>query len=130
MRYGRVLTAFMMVGVLGFAAAGQVEAQEVQPEAHQQIEVTTEVLERFVEVYPEVMGIAQAAQTELATAESPEAAQRIQEQAQQQIAATLEEAEFSMAEYEAVVAVLNEDEELRAEFEAMLHARLGEGSDG
>jgi hypothetical protein len=29
-----------------------------------------------------------------------------------------------------VVAALNEDEELRAEFEAMLHARLGEGSDG
>jgi hypothetical protein len=35
-----------------------------------------------------------------------------------------------VAEYEAVVAVLNEDEELRAEFEAMLEARLGEGADG
>jgi hypothetical protein len=130
MRYGRVLTAFMMVAALGFAAAGQVEAQEVHPEAHQQVEVTTEVLERFVEVYPEVMGIAQAAQVELATAESPEAAQRIQAQAQQEIAATLEAAEFSVAEYEAVVAVLNEDEELRAEFEAMLEARMGEGTDG
>lgn len=126
MRYGRAMAAFAVVAALGFGATA-VEAQEVPASAPEQVEVTTEVLERFVAVYPAVMGIAQAAQSQLATAESPEAAQAIQAQAQQQIAATLDEAEFTVAEYEAVVTVLNEDEALRAEFEALLEAAHADG---
>lgn len=130
MRFGRMMAAFTMVAALGFGATAEAQAQEPQvPQVPQQeeIEVTTELLERFVTVYPAVMEIAQAAQTQLATAESPEDAQAIQAQAQEQIATTLDEADFTVAEYEAVVAVLNEDEELRNEFQSLLEAALEDG---
>lgn len=127
MRYGRFMAAFTVMAALGFGAAAETEAQQVPVPQEEQIEVTTELLERFVGVYPAVMGIAQSAQAQLATAESPEDAHAIQAEAQQQITATLDEADFTVAEYEAVVAVLNQDEELRNEFQALLEAAMEDG---
>src|SRR5690606_25576838 len=94
MRYGRTLAAITLVAGLGFAATPAVHAQEVPPAEQATVEVTPELLDRFVEVYPDVMAIAQTAQVELSTAETAEDAQAIQLEAQQEIAATLEEADF------------------------------------
>lgn len=129
MRYGRTLAAITLVAGLGFAATPAVHAQEVPPAEQATVEVTPELLDRFVEVYPDVMAIAQTAQVELSTAETAEDAQAIQLEAQQEIAATLEEADFTVEEYEAIVAALNEDEELRADFERRLEERMLEEQD-
>lgn len=130
MRYGRTTAIFAVLVGLGVATAPAAHAQEVPPPAAAEIEVTPELLERFVEVYPDVMGIAQNAQVELATAETAEEAQAIQLEAQQEIQAVLEEAEFTVEDYEAIVGQLNEDEELRTEFERLLEARMLEDRDG
>ncbi len=140
MRYGRLTGALMLVAGLGFVSAADVAAQEPVPQEpvpqevpqeptvheHEQIEVNSELLERFVEVYPAVMEIAQAAQVEMTTVETPEEAQAIQASAQERIAALLTEAEVTVEEYEAVVTRLNEDEELRLEFEQMLEEHQAE----
>lgn len=128
MRQIRNVAMFLLAAGVGLASATAVSAQEpVVPDA-EPIEVTPELLERFVEVYPAVMGAAQSAQAAMATVETPEEAQRIQSQAQQQITELLTEADLSVQEYEAVVARLNQDEELRAEFEQLLEAHLaGQG---
>jgi hypothetical protein len=124
MHHRRLVTAFVMAAAVGFAAAPGAEAQELPAPAQPAVEVTPELLERFVEVYPDIMVIAQSAQNELATAETEESAQAIQAEAREQIAATLEAAEFTVVEYEAIVARLNEDEALRAEFERLLREEL------
>jgi hypothetical protein len=124
MHYRRLVTAFALAAAVGLGAATGVEAQEVPAPVQPAVEVTPELLERFVEVYPDIMVIAQSAQIELATAETEESAQAIEAKAREQIAATLEEAEFTMVEYEAIVARLSEDEALRAEFGRLLEAEL------
>jgi hypothetical protein len=124
MHYRRLVTAFALAAAVGLGAVTGVEAQEVPAPAQPATEVTPELLERFVEVYPDIMVIAQSAQIEAATAETEESLQAIEAEAREQIAATLEEAEFTVDEYEAIVARLNEDEALRAEFERLLAAEL------
>jgi len=139
MKYGRLFGALTLVAGVGFASATGVAAQEPVPadpvpqepveveiHEHPQIEITEELMERFVVVYPTVMEIAQEAQVELATVETPEDAQAIQASAQERIAAILAESDVTVEEYEAVVARLNEDEELRLEFEQMLEEHLAE----
>jgi hypothetical protein len=124
MRNARKLGMFLLVSVVGMATANGLDAQQAEAAAAQEpVEVTQELLERFVEVYPEVTEIAEGAQVAMATVQSAEEAQAIQAEAQQRIASVLEEAEVSAAEYEAVVLRLNEDEELRAEFERLMEER-------
>lgn len=120
MRYGRILPAFMIMAMLAFAGATQAEAQQPEMPPQEQVEVTDELLERFVDVYPDMFEINQAAEQELATAESPEEAQAIQARAQDEMIATLEDGDITVPEYEAVVQALNTDEELRAKFEEMM----------
>jgi hypothetical protein len=121
MRYGRFLPAMMMAAALLLAGAGQMDAQQPPtPQQQQQVEVTDELLERFVDVYPDMYNINQAAEQELANVTDPAEAQAIQARAQSQMIATLEEGEISVPEYEAVVQALNTDEELRAKFEEMM----------
>ncbi|MFP4623095.1 MAG: DUF4168 domain-containing protein [Gemmatimonadota bacterium] len=111
-----------------FVAPATVEAQEQVPPAQEAtIEVTDELLERFVVVYPEIMEVAQSMQAQLAEAESAEAAQEIQAQAQARMEQALEESEVTPAEYEAVVQKLNQDPALMAKFEEMLEEEMGGG---
>lgn len=126
MRQVRKLAMFLLVAGVGMAVATEATAQEPPMQAAPAIEVTPELLERFVDVYPSVMEVAQSAQAQMASVETAEEAQAIQADAQQQIAAVLEEGEVTAEEYEAVVTRLNQDEELRTEFEAMLEARMQE----
>lgn len=120
MRYGKLVAALALTAGLGFVAPASVAAQQPVPEQQETVEVTDELLERFVAVYPAVVNVAQATQNQLATAETPEEAQEIQVQAQERITALLDEGELTVVEYEAVVMRLNEDAEMRAEFERLL----------
>lgn len=113
------VVAFAMAASLGVPAAA--DAQDPAPPVQErQIEVTDELLGRFVAVYPAVVNVAQAAQNQLATAENAEAAQKIQADAQMRVGEILEEGEITPLEYEAVVTRLNDDPELMAKFEEML----------
>ena len=100
----------------------QPPAPSQPPAAQQQVEVTDELLERFVTVYPRVLEASQQAQAELATADDPAQAQAIQARAEDTIMAVLAEEEMSTAEYQTVVYVLRDDEALRARFMQMLQA--------
>jgi uncharacterized protein YggE len=131
MRNGRTAAAFAMAAIMGLGLATSAAAQESALPAQEPIEVTAELLERFVAVYPAVLEIATSAQAELQAAETAERAQEIEAAAQQRIVQALTEAEVTVREYEAVVTRLNEDEDLRAEFERLLEEFLEEqGSDG
>lgn len=128
MRFGRWLGA--MTVVVGLSAVpGLAAAQEELPAPPQEeaIEVTEDLLERFVAVYPSVVEVAQTAQAQLGTADTDEEAQEIQQAAQEQVAELLEQGGLTVPEYEAVVARLNEDAELRAEVEQRLAERQGAG---
>lgn len=86
----------------------------------QQVEVTEELLERFVDVYPHVLEASQQAQAELAATTDSEQAQAIQARAEETIMAVLDEEEMSPVEYRAVLMALRDDEELRESFTRML----------
>lgn len=120
MRFAGILTVIAAAGGLVLAAPGAVEAQQAAPQEQEVVEVTDDLLERFVAVYPEVVEVAQTAQAELAAAETPEAAQAIQAEAQTAIAAVLENGEVTVTEYEAVVTRLNEDPALMDQVQTML----------
>lgn len=120
MKFARVLTAIAAAGMLAVAMPTDSAAQEPVPQEQEVIEVTDELLDRFVAVYPAVVEVAQAAQVELATAETAEEAQAIQADAQTRVTTVLEEGEMSVLEYEAVVTRLNEDPELMAEIQERL----------
>lgn len=116
----RVIGGLALALGLMIAVPGSVTAQEQTVPPQETIEVTDELLEQFVGVYPEIVDVAQEAQVELAAAETQEQAQTIQQAAQTQISRMLEEAEMTVVEYEAVVTRLNDDPALRAEVEEML----------
>lgn len=124
----RILSTLALVVAAMVAAPMAAEAQEPAPPVQEaQIEVTEELLERFVAVYPAVVNVAQTAQNQLATAETAEEAQTIQADAQTRVAELLDEGEVTPEEYEAVVVQLNDDPALMAEFEQMLEAERNDG---
>lgn len=125
MRFAGIMATIAAAGGLILAAPGAVDAQDPVPQdpipqPQATVEVTEELLERFVAVYPAVVEVAQTAQAELATVQNAEEAQAIQAEAQRSITAVLDDGDVSVSEYEAVVMRLNEDEEMRAEVEEML----------
>jgi hypothetical protein len=120
MRVATILGVMVALSGVAMATPATVVAQEVVPEEQAPVEVTEELLDRFVEVYPSIMEIAQSVQAELSQAETAEEAQGIQAEAQTTIAAVLDEGDMTVREYEAVVEKLREDPELMAEVEARL----------
>lgn len=133
MRFAGIMATIAAAGGLILAAPGAVEAQDPVPQdpipqEQATVEVTEDLLERFVAVYPAVVEVAQTAQAELATVEDAEAAQAIQAEAQRSITAVLDDGGVSVGEYEAVVMRLNADEELRAEVEEMLLEQQAEAA--
>lgn len=125
MFYRRFIPTVLALATLLSANAEGVRGQDPQapdqpPAAQQQVEVTEELLERFVDVYPQVLEASQQAQAELATTTAPEEAQAIQARAEETITGVLEEEEMSPTEYRAIVNALSEDEELRQSFMQML----------
>lgn len=120
MKAAGILTTMVAMGGLALATPDAAVAQEAVPQQQETVEVTEDLLDRFVAVYPSVVQVAQAVQGELANAETAEEAQAIQADAQAQITTILDDGDLTVAEYEAVVMRLNDDPELMAEVEARL----------
>lgn len=116
-----------MAAGLGLAVPGLAAAQQPVAPPEQDVQVTEELLERFVAVYPEVAEVSRTAQNQLAAAANTEEAHEIQMRAQDRVSALLEESDLEVAEYEAVVTRLNSDAELRAEFEQLLREQADQG---
>lgn len=129
MSYTRFLTVLAVAGGVVLGAPTNGTAQEV-PVPEEQVEVTDELVERFVAVYPAVVEVAQTAQAELSTAETPEQAHAIQLQAQEQMTVILDEGDLTAEQYEAVVTRLNDDPALLAEVQERLQAEQEGGSGG
>lgn len=116
----RILTALAVAGGFMVMAPDAVTAQQPVPQEQQAVEVTDELIEQFVAIYPSVVEVGQEMQAELATAQTAEEAQAMQADAQERITAVLEEGDMTVVEYEAVVTRLNNDPELLAEVQEML----------
>lgn len=127
MKLTRVVTAMAAAGMLALGAPMDATAQAPVPQEQEAIEITDELLDRFVAVYPAVVEVAQAAQVELASAETAEEAQAIQADAQTRVTGALEEGDMSVEEYEAVVTRLNDDPELMAEIQERLEEQEQNG---
>lgn len=113
----------------GTAHAQDPQAPPRAPIAQQQVEVTDSLLERFVNVYPQVLEASQQAQAQLATTTDPEQAQAVRAQAEQTIMQTLAEEGMSAGEYQALVYALRDDEALRERFMAMLQEEQAQAED-
>lgn len=120
MKAAGILTTMLAMGGLALATPDAAMAQQAVPEQQEPVEVTEDLLDRFVAVYPSVVQVAQTVQGELATAETAEEAQAIQADAQASITTILDDGDLTVREYEAVVTRLNDDPELMAQVEARL----------
>ncbi|MFW5952301.1 MAG: DUF4168 domain-containing protein [Gemmatimonadota bacterium] len=125
MRVVTVVAALSMAVGLGLVSATDVAAQEM-PQEQEAPDVSDEELERFVEVYPEVVEISRAAQTELGQTSDPEDAQAIQEEANAEIEEELEDVGMDFEEYDGIVRALNTDPELLQRFEELMEEVHGE----
>jgi hypothetical protein len=76
-------------------------------------------LETFTEAYHEISLVRDEISPALATAETAEEANALQQQANDQMMGILEEHGLTVERYSAITQILNQDEELRAEFEAI-----------
>jgi len=88
-----------------------------------------EELTEFVEAYIDVQEIQMEMEQALATVQDPEEANQIQQQANEAMAAAIEDHDLSVERYSEIVMVLNTDEELRQEF-AELYEEIMEERDG
>ena len=128
MKLTRSVFAAALLAACALSAPAVVEAQQSAPPTEQDpVDVTGELLERFVGVYPAVVNVARATQNQMSAAETAEEAQAIQADAQTRIAEILEQGEVTPREYEAVVSRLNDDPAMMARFEEMLAADQGGG---
>jgi hypothetical protein len=113
---GRTLTGMTLALLLALVPA-QVTAQAA-PETPD-----SEELETFTEAYFEISQVRDQMSPELAAAETAEEANQLQQQANDMMMGILEDHGLTVERYSAITTILNTDEELRAEFEA-LYAEL------
>lgn len=97
------------------AAPNGVDAQVADPPPPDH-----EELVQFTEAFLEVTEIRQEMEVEVAQAETPEEANALQQQANDEMVATLEEHGLTTERYSEIVTLINQDEEVRAEFEELL----------
>jgi hypothetical protein len=116
------LTALAVL-VLPLGAEAQVEQQEAPPPPDR------EELVDFARAYIDVQEVQQEMEQALATVQDAEEANRIQEQANEQMAEAVEDHDLTVERYSQIVIVLNTDEELRQEFE-QVYQELLEDRDG
>lgn len=107
---------FSALMALVLTAAPEAQAQQAPPEAVPQTEVTDDRLRAFTEAYIDVQVIGDEHQESLATAQDAEQAQALQQDAQAAMTQAVTAQGLEPEEYTAIVAQLNEDEELRNRF--------------
>jgi hypothetical protein len=86
-----------------------------------------EELVQFTEAFLEVTEIRQDMEAQVAQVQSPEEANALQQQANDQMVAVLDEHGLTTERYSEIVNLINQDEEVRNEFEELLVELSGEG---
>jgi len=115
-----VLSAVAVSGAYGVAGAQQPDPTDV--------EVSGAELERFANAYVAVLEIGEAMEAELASVQSQEEAQAIQEEARREMVEALEARGLTVARYQVIARLVNTDPELQAEFLALLEELQSGGS--
>lgn len=114
-----IAAAFAGSSVAMAAPAPQQAAQNQQMAAQQNIEITEAMLEQFLNAMSAVQNISSKYAEAFQNAEDAEQAQSIQQQAQQEMIAAVNDSGLSPQEYNAIVQRVQQDEELRTRLEAM-----------
>lgn len=121
----RALPSIAAAAFLLFAGAGQAEAQvpeqQATPDPPDREELVT-----FTEAYIAVTEVRMELNEKLGQAADPEEANALQQEAQQEMVAVLDEHDMAPERYGEITTVLNADAELRAEFEE-IYEELTEG---
>ncbi len=125
------LLGLTLTAVFGLAVAmpDSAVAQEAPPQ-QEPVEVTDELLERVVTIYPTVVEISREAQTELSETEDQGEARQIRAEANERIMGALEEADLTARQYDAVVRAVEADPERTAQFRALMEEVHGEDVPG
>lgn len=113
--------AFVLLAGMGSVDAQVPTEQQEMPEPPEREELVT-----FTEAYIDVTVVQTELGEEVAQAESPEEANELQQEANEEILGILEEHELEAERYREITMVLNADEELRADFEE-IYIELTEG---
>lgn len=102
------------------------EAQQPQPQGQEDLpEIPEEKLETFAEAYLEIDQVRAEMQMEMQTAEDQTEASQIQQEANAQMEAILDDHGFDVQEYQQITQVLNVDPEQREKFQAILEEEQG-----
>lgn len=123
MKMLRISTLIASLGLLAAplaAVAEQPQQQQPQPQPQTQPEApkadfSEQEINQFVAVYSEITEIRQTYQSELASAENREEAQKIQEKMSNEIMAKIEESPISMDLYQEITRASSRDPEFRDE---------------
>ena len=111
--FGAFAVALLALALVSVPAQAQVLEGEVE-------QVPSEELREFAEIYLDVDEIRQEVEMEIATAESPEEAQQIQQQANVRMTAVVEEHGMSIERYTEITQALNTDPQQHQEFVSIL----------
>jgi len=125
------LTALMASTMLAAGASAPVLAQEggatmQQPAPADSASVTDEQITAFIAAAQGVNMIAQTYQPQLEAAESEEAAMAVQQEAQDQMMAAVEQSGLSLEDYNAIAAGVQTDPELAERINAQAAAAQGQ----
>lgn len=118
----RRATGIATVAVAGmFLAAQPAAAQQGAPPAQQEIEVSGEELETFAHAFLDVQEIRQEMDSAIQDAEDTQEAQELQQQANQEMAALIEEEyDLTPQRYSQITQAINTDPELQADFQEIV----------
>jgi len=122
-RMTRLMTLPALALALVMAAPAGVEAQMADTPDQEE-------LVQFTEAFLEVTDIRQDMEAQVAQVQSPEEANALQQQANDQMVAVLDEHGLTTERYSEIVNLINQDEEVRNEFEELLVELSGDGLGG
>ncbi len=122
--------AGFMIGAASVSAQGapQGGGQQGAPAAAQpqgeQMDVSDEQVESFVDAYVAVQGVNQEYTQKLQQVEDPEKATELQQEAQTEMQSAVDDSGISIEEYQQIANQAGQDEELRGEIEEALAAHM------
>ncbi|MFU8878725.1 MAG: DUF4168 domain-containing protein [Wenzhouxiangellaceae bacterium] len=108
---------------LGLALAAPVAAQQAAPPpqpAQQEIEVTDSDLDSFADAQMSIMQIQQDYSQRLQNADNPDAANQLQQEANEKMVGAVEEAGLDVESFNAIAMAIQNDPELQQRLQEML----------
>ncbi|WP_300540696.1 DUF4168 domain-containing protein [Maricaulis sp.] len=111
--FAAALAAALTAGTAAAPALAQ-DAAGMQEQAPQTFELTDEQVLAFIEAAQGINALVQEIQPQIQAAETPEAQQQIQQDAQAQMAGIVEEAGLTVVEYNSIANAARNDESVAA----------------